>query len=259
MVSVIERIKRYGVKRCIEILVDRFSNENIRGFVDVDQLFRGKNGLEIGGPSRAFSDRGYLPIYRLANVLDGVNFSDSTVWTGKTDKDMGYVIDGNRIGDMYIADATDLSCIADNKYDFLLSSNNIEHIANPLKALHEWTSRIKPGGALAIVAPRKEANFDHRRDIVDFKHLLEDYNNKIDEHDLTHLGEILELHDLSMDPPAGDSAAFKRRCLQNFENRCMHHHVFDLDVLQEMCNHLALRTVLMEQRRRDYVIIAARR
>jgi hypothetical protein len=57
-------------------------------------------------------------------------------------------------------------------------------------------------GLLVIVAPRKKVNFDHKRETVKFTHLLEDYNNNMDEHDLTHLEEILKFHDMSMDRPA---------------------------------------------------------
>ncbi len=51
---------------------------------------------------------------------------------------------------------------------------------------------------------------------------------------MTHLNEILELHDLSMDPPAGTLEQFKARSLKNLENRALHHHVFDIDLLTEM-------------------------
>jgi hypothetical protein len=56
--------------------------------------------------------------------------------------------------------------------------------------------------------------------------MLEDYECDTQEDDLTHLPEILQLHDLSMDPPAGTAEEFRQRSLNNFENRCLHHHVF---------------------------------
>lgn len=125
-----------------------------------------------------------------------------------------------------------------------------------MKAMEQWILKLKDKGILAIIAPRKEVNFDHRRKIVNFKHLLDDYNNNIDEHDLTHLEEILKLHDLAMDPPAGTFDQFKERSLKNYENRCLHHHVFDLFVLEEMCKYFNLEPILMEEKLNDYIIIA---
>jgi len=189
-------------------------------------------------------------------ALDGVNFSSSTVWTGNIEEIKGFIVNGKSVGKIYIADATELTQIKDNVYDFVLSSNNIEHIANPMKAMEQWILKLKLNGILVIVAPRKEVNFDHKREIVEFSHLLEDYNNNINEYDLTHLEEILELHDLSMDPPAGTLEQFKERSLKNYENRCLHHHVFDLNVLEQMCNFFKLTPILMKQKERDYIIMA---
>ena len=225
-------------------------------FYKVKKYFKNKNGLEIGGPSGAFMNHGYLPVYEIMGALDGVNFSSSTVWTGNIEEDKGFIVDGKKTGKMYIADATDLTQIKDNAYDFILSSNNIEHIANPMKAMEQWISKLKQNGVLVIVAPRKEVNFDHKRDTVEFGHLLEDYNNDIDEHDLTHLEEILKLHDLSMDPPAGTLEQFKERSYKNYENRCLHHHVFDLKVLEQMCRYFKLNPILMNEKQIDYLIVA---
>ena len=49
----------------------------------------------------------------------------------------------------------------------------------------------------------------------------------LEKNDLTHLQEILELHDLNMDPGAGSFEEFKERSMNNVENRCLHQHVFD--------------------------------
>ena len=44
-------------------------------------------------------------------------------------------------------------------------------------------------------------------------------------------GKIYKEHDLSMDTPAGTFEQFRERLMKNYENRCLHHHVFDLEVL----------------------------
>ncbi len=42
-------------------------------------------------------------------------------------------------GIQYVRDATDLHGIPDEKYDFVVASHALEHIANPLRAVSEWT------------------------------------------------------------------------------------------------------------------------
>ena len=237
-------------------LLKKIKSHRIKEFTYLKKYFQDKTGLEIGGPSGAFNNNGYMPVYKIMKSLDGINFSYSTIWTGNIEESKGFVIDGKNVGKIYIAEATELSQIKNNAYDFILSSNNIEHIANPMKAMEQWILKLKENGVLVIIAPRKEVNFDHKREIVSFAHLMEDYKNAIDEHDLTHLDEILKLHDLSMDTPAGTYEQFKERSLKNYENRCLHHHVFDLKVLEEMCHYFKLTLVLMEEKKHDYIIVA---
>lgn len=195
-----------------------------------------KCGIEIGGPSTLF--KSVLPLYQFVKSLDGVNFSAATIWEGNIRAGENFEYYHNRIGHQFIADATDLGEIPAEQYDFLLSSNCLEHVANPIKALTEWKRVIRPGGALILVLPNKESNFDHRRPFTTFEHLLDDFTSDVGEDDLTHLDEILALHDLPMDPPAGDLEHFRQRSLKNFENRTLHHHVFDVPLIEAMLDHL---------------------
>ena len=217
-------------------------------------LLQGKDGIEIGGPTKLF--RRDLPLYKVARTLDGVNFSATTVWEGTLTEGMTFRYMKRRVGRQFICDATDLSRFGSDSYDFLLSSNNLEHVANPLKAMSEWLRIVRPGGYLLLVLPRKESNFDHRREITPFRHLLEDFENRITEHDLTHLDEILELHDYAMTPDIGDRDSFERRARDNFANRCLHHHVFDMALMEQMFEHFGLRTVRRTTTATDYIAAA---
>ena len=40
-------------------------------------------------------------------------------------------------------------------------------------------------------------NFDKKRPITSFEHLLDDYKNNMDEDDLTHMDEVIKLTDFS--------------------------------------------------------------
>jgi len=228
---------------------------SINDFLEIEKFFLNKNGLEIGGPSNFFNKEGPMPIYEKMGTLDNINFSSSTTWTGTINRENGFLIDGRKVGKQYIADATNLSFLKNYYYDFILSCNNIEHIANPIKAIEQWTSILNKKGTLVIVAPRKESNFDHNRAIVKFSHLISDYKNNMEEKDLTHLKEILRLHDLEMDPPAGTKEQFKERSLKNYENRCLHHHVFDLNILKDIYNYFNLSIIKTVQLDSDYIII----
>jgi len=64
-----------------------------------------------------------------------------------------------------------------------------------------------------------------------FESLKDKFQRDVGEDDLSSLPEILELHYLEMDKPAGTPEQFKERSLKNFENRCLHHHVFDINLL----------------------------
>jgi len=218
-------------------------------------LIKNKSGLEIGGPSGIFASRNYLPIYPSVKSLDGVNFSNSTLWEGSIEQGNNFMYGGKK-GFQFISEGTNLNGINDSTYDFILSSNSLEHIANPVKALLEWKRVIKPGGIMILILPRKESNFDHFRPITTFEHIKDDYENKLTEEDLTHLNEILELHDLKRDPHAGSRENFKKRCLQNFENRCLHHHVFDIELLSRILNFVEMKVITSYSSPTDHFIAA---
>ncbi len=228
------------------------------GFASISILFKDKQGIEIGGPSKFFGNKGYMPVYSLAKTIDGCNFSTQTAWEGTIKEGNTYTYSAGKVGHQFICEGANVENIPKHSYDFVLSCNNLEHIANPLKAVRNWIQLLKNEGAIVLVLPRKESNFDHRRQVTSFSHLLDDYKNNIGENDLTHLDEIMELHDLSLDPLAGSPENFKQRSVDNFANRCLHHHVFDLALLQEICNYFNLRISVTTSLTADHLIVATK-
>lgn len=222
---------------------------------------KGKKGLELGGPSKIFSKRGLIPVYPVIERLDGCNFSSETVWEGRIREGSGRYryAKGRRPGRQFISDAVMLTGIEDRSYDFILSSHCLEHIANPLGALNEWLRVLKPGGHLILVLPDKEGTFDHRRPVTTLAHLIEDLERSTGEADLTHLSEILDLHDLARDPQAGDPEQFRQRSLKNAENRCLHQHVFDTDLVARLIDHVELQLLDLQQVMPYHVIVIARK
>jgi SAM-dependent methyltransferase len=201
----------------------------------LQKISNNKFGVEIGGPSST----GQI-IYENSNNIDNVIFSKTTIWSNHTDE---YNYYPGKQGKVIISDAVNIPVIENETYDFCFSSHCLEHIANPLKGLNEWLRIVKNDGYIILILPEKSRCFDHRRDISSFSKLVKQYENNVDESDLSTLSEILEKHDLSMDGCAGTFENFVKRSLDNFNNRCLHHYVYDTNLLKTICNYFNCRFV----------------
>ncbi|MBX7122552.1 MAG: class I SAM-dependent methyltransferase [Opitutaceae bacterium] len=211
-------------------------------------VIRDQVGLEVGGPSNVFRAKQLLPIYPLVKRIDNVNFASTTAWESDLHNEGAFSFHPTKSpGRQFLREATHLQGFAAESYDFLLSSHCLEHLANPLAALREWNRVIRPGGHLVLIVPNREYTFDHRRPVTLFAHLQSDFEANMREDDLTHLKEILEFHNLRRDPGAGTPEEFHARSLQNRENRCLHHHVFDLDLLDAALKDTGWRTLYLEK------------
>ena len=96
---------------------------------------------------------------------------------------------------------------------------------------------IKNDGYIIIIVPEKSICFDHRREYSKFSTLLSQYQKNVGEDDLSTLKEILINHDLDKDKPAGTFVEFIKRSFDNYNNRCLHHYVYNYDLLLEICNY----------------------
>ena len=218
----------------------------------------GKRALEIGGPSDVFRDPRYVPVYRSLGSLDGCNFRSGTLWEGSLREGPHYrFVPGREAGRQYLLEATNLDRIASDEYEVLLSAHMLEHTANPVLALREWIRVVSVGGLLLLVLPHRDGTFDDRRPVTTLAHMIQDYERGVGEDDLTHLQEILDLHDLTRDLAAGDRETFRKRSLDNLNNRGLHHHVFDLRTAIELIDHMGLQILIAETAKPYHIIIAA--
>jgi SAM-dependent methyltransferase len=217
-------------------------------------------GLEIGGPSRVFSARGLFPIYPSATHIDNVNFAAQTTWESELQDGGDFRFDPRRApGTQFIREATTLSGIGDGHYDFVLSSHCLEHVANPLGALREWHRVTRPGGCIVLILPDPTRSFDRRRPVTTLAHLENDSVLNTGENDTTHIPEVLAFHDLSRDPWAGSREMFEQRVRHNPENRCIHHHVFDLPLLVSALNTTGWQVIAAERVRPVHLCAFARK
>jgi len=196
----------------------------------INQFFN-KSGLEIGGPSNVFKINGAIPLYSKLKSLDNLDFSSQTIWHDRNSN--LFTVNNVVLGKNYILEASNLNTIENNTYDFILSSETLQHMANPILGLFEWNRVIKYGGLLLLILPNPIKTFDHKRKITTFDHLIDDYNRNMQEDDMSHYDEIILKHDLRRDRQAGDLINFSERCKNNMTLRGMHQHVFDQQLAEK--------------------------
>jgi hypothetical protein len=79
-----------------------------------------------------------------------------------------------------------------------------------------------------------------------FSTLLLQYDKNVGEDALSTLPEILLNHDLSKDTAASDLGAFTKRSLDDVNNRCLHHYVYNDDLLLEICYYFKCEFIYKE-------------
>lgn len=258
--KILSTVKSHGIEDSFRKVYHRMSPQKIKTFSLFKSHYKEKTGLEIGGPSNYFSSNGLVPVYPIATMIDNCNFGDQTVWEGNISAGRHFVFNKDREpGKQYIAEASNLHFIEDSTYDFVLSSHCIEHLANPLRGITEWVRVLKSGGILTLIIPHKDGTFDHRRPVTSLEHLLLDFENNTTEHDLSHLEEVLKYHDLRKDSGAGDFESFRVRSINNYQNRCLHHHVFNTQLSIQMMHHMQLQILGVEVFRPYNIVIIAKK
>src|SRR6266571_3674749 len=210
----------------------------------------GGTGIEIGGPSAVFRRWNLWPIYPVVRSLDGYNFAKRTLWSEPNNRSASFY------AHELVGEASEMPDVADGTYDFLLASHVLEHMANPLKALQTWKRVVRPDAIILLVVPHRDATFDHRRPITTLEHLIRDFDENVSEADSTHLQEIIELHDLRLDPGAGTREAFVTRARSNEANRSLHHHVFNTELVLRLVDCAGLQIEYVDLERPYHICVA---
>lgn len=222
-------------------------------------LFSGR-GLEIGGSSAIFGSRGLFPIYQTCASLDNVTFSNRTAWEGVIEAGRNFRFNSAREpGYQYVMEGAALESLTKRDYDFVASSHMLEHTANPLAVLRGWKQVLKDDGILALVLPHRDGTFDHRRPVTRLEHIIQDFEDQMDERDATHLGEIVRLHDLRLDPLQSSRQHFEKWILDNYSNRGAHHHVFDMRLAAQMIDFAGFQIIEIEAARPFHILLLARK
>ena len=221
--------------------------KHLRTYEVCRPLVEEASGLEIGGPSAIFARNGILPLYPHLARLDNCDLAGETIWHGDAADGSPFAYDsGREPGTRLVRDATALEGIENGAYDLVLSSHTLEHVANPLRALAEWRRVTRDGGHLVLVLPHLENTFDHRRPVTTLQHLEDDLARSTPEDDDTHLPEFVALCDLARVPERLSRQAFEQRSRDYVENRTIHHHVFDTDIVVRLLDHAGFHLVAVE-------------
>jgi SAM-dependent methyltransferase len=70
-----------------------------------------------------------------------------------------------------------LSKFADESLDFVIANHMLEHVEDPISALHHFLRVLRPGGILFLTLPDPRHNFDRDRPRTSVEHLLRDHSD----------------------------------------------------------------------------------
>ena len=74
-----------------------------------------------------------------------------------------------------IDDGERLTKFEDASLDFVIANHMLEHVEDPIAALHHFLRVLRPGGTLFLTLPDARRTFDARRERTTVEHLLRDH------------------------------------------------------------------------------------
>jgi len=199
---------------------------------------RGKTAIEVGGPSGQFGPGRRFALYGDLDRVDNINLYSLT--------DSFQTIKQSPLNRVFSEMFTTLADVP-RRYELLVTSHAIEHFANPLKILADFSSKLVPHGLILSFVPNHEAFWDRTRNLTTPAHLENDLAGGTREDDLMHLGENLATaHPYKSQPHHPDMApglTYADMLAANIEYRIMHHHTFDLDLVVATHERLGFETI----------------
>jgi SAM-dependent methyltransferase len=90
-------------------------------------------------------------------------------------------------------DRQGLAMFSDGSQDFAIANHVLEHLANPLKCIHELLRIVRPGGHVVLSVPDHRYTVDRGRAVTSFDHVLGEYEAGVTEVDPVHFVDTLAL------------------------------------------------------------------
>jgi 2-polyprenyl-3-methyl-5-hydroxy-6-metoxy-1,4-benzoquinol methylase len=134
-------------RHAVDVNSDTPWHQMIKGYLSPERDLAGKSVLEIGCGRGGFSCWLVQQSHRPRQLV-AADFSTAAVQMGK-----GYAHSRNYSGISW--EVGDIQAIAhpDQSFDTVVSSETIEHVPDPRKALVELARVLKPGGRLFLTTP----------------------------------------------------------------------------------------------------------
>jgi len=196
--------------------------------MNIDNLIpivKDKKVLEVGGPSILLNS-----LYQHVKSLDLLNHKESIEYFS-----MGNI--PNNLNNIFYGDiVNDKTFIENNlfeKFDLIVTSHVLEHIANPILALKNLKKCLVPNGIVLTIVPNKNECWDRVRDYTSWNHIIEDYNNNVSESDMTHIHESSCMNRPNYYEDIGD----------HNNPRIIHHHTFNVKTLSKTHEYVELKTI----------------
>lgn len=91
-----------------------------------------------------------------------------------------------------VSDIETLPQFQDESLDFVIANHVLEHVENPIKALHSVARVLRDGGIAFIALPNKEYTFDKLRPVTELSHIVRDFDEGPEWSRHDHLREWVE-------------------------------------------------------------------
>ncbi len=247
---------RFGVNHLF-LKRDLYSYRHIRG-----------RGLEIGALNRP------LPVRKPVAVkyVDRITKEEAIERFREQSPDVKIIAEPTIIDDGFV-----LSTVEEESFDFLIANHVLEHSANPLQTMENWTRVIRPGGIVYTVVPIAEKTFDRERVITTLEHFIGDYelvkSGNIEEfknRNRDHCREALTIAQRNdrlqkgLEPIEYSPEELNRLITEMVENNAdIHYHSFTVEsyrnLIEHFCSEIVSAKIIEYDVNKDEIICLVRK
>jgi hypothetical protein len=118
---------------------------------------------------------------------------------------------------------------------------------------------LKPGGEFILILPDKRNTFDIKRPYTSLDHMINDFEQDVNENDTTHFDEIISNYSPVHGKEENSVETLKQTLSDNFINRYAHHHVFDFETIRELLTYCGFETIYQQAADPFHLITVARK
>ncbi|MGE3804422.1 MAG: class I SAM-dependent methyltransferase [Gemmataceae bacterium] len=146
-------------------------------------------------------------------------------------------LDGDIVPTDVLCDITreGLAPFAAASLDFVILSNVLEHVPDPLSVALDAVRVLRPGGFLYVGLPDKDFTFDRGRAVTPLAHLIEDRRQRVTEADDEHLAEYVTK---VLGLPVPQDERSRQELFDRERRRSIHVHVWNWRAMVEMFEYL---------------------